>query len=178
MHVAAGETVGSGEALFEIVRDDRVWVRVPVYVGAWREIDAAAAATIRELGAAARESEWKASPVSAPPSANAVAATVDLYYALDNAAAKLRPGEKVSVSVALVTDEKAKVLPWPAVLHDIHGGTWVYEETAARTYVRRRVVIKYVTNNKAVLAAGPAAGAKIVTDGAAELFGTEMGFGK
>jgi len=67
---------------------------------------------------------------------------------------------------------------WSAVVFDIHGGAWVYEKTADRTYTRRRVVVRYVTEGVAVLESGPAAGTKVVTAGAAELFGAETGYSK
>ncbi|MEX2118519.1 MAG: efflux RND transporter periplasmic adaptor subunit [Pirellulales bacterium] len=178
VHAAPGETVGPGEPLFDIVRDDRVWVRVPVYAGAWREIDSEAPAMVRELGAALDSPAWKAEPIAAPPSADAAKLTVDLVYELDNARAQLRPSQKVAATVTLRAEERAKVVPWAAVLHDIHGGAWVYENVSPRTFVRRRVAVKYVAGAQAVLAEGPAVGARIVTDGAAELFGTEFGFGK
>ena len=44
--------------------------------------------------------------------------------------------------------------------------------------VRRRVQVSRVAGDQAVLATGPAVGSKIVTVGAAELFGTEVGFSK
>jgi hypothetical protein len=38
--------------------------------------------------------------------------------------------------------------------------------------------VRYVTGTTAVLAAGPEVGARVVTAGAAELFGAETGFSK
>ena len=70
------------------------------------------------------------------------------------------------------------VVPFNAVLHDIHGGQWVYEAIAPHTYTRRRVQVTRLVGDVAALASGPAVGAKIVTDGAAELFGTEFMTGK
>jgi hypothetical protein len=69
------------------------------------------------------------------------------------------------------------VVPFKAVLYDIHGGAWVYEEVAPHVYARKRVAVEFVDGDEAILAAGPHAGARIVTDGAAELFGTEFGVG-
>ena len=46
-------------------------------------------------------------------------------------------------------------MPWSAVVYDFHGGTWVYERTADRTYTRHRVVVRYVVDGIAVLDAGP-----------------------
>jgi hypothetical protein len=65
-----------------------------------------------------------------------------------------------------------------AVPHDIHGGTWVYENIAPQQYARRRVEVRRVVKSLAVLVRGPTVGAKVVTAGAAELFGTEFGTGK
>jgi hypothetical protein len=54
----------------------------------------------------------------------------------------------------------------------------VYEQTAERTYVRRRVAVRHVVEATAVLASGPPPGSAVVVAGAAELFGTETGFTK
>jgi hypothetical protein len=74
--------------------------------------------------------------------------------------------------------EESLVAPWSAILHDMTGGTWVYENIAPQQYARRRVEVRRVVNSMAVLARGPAVGAKVVTSGAAEIFGTEFGTGK
>jgi hypothetical protein len=70
------------------------------------------------------------------------------------------------------------VVPWSAVIHDINGGTWVYEQTAPHTYSRRRIEVLYVRDRVAALRRGPAVGNSVVKTGAAELFGTEFGVGK
>ena len=69
-------------------------------------------------------------------------------------------------------------MPWSAVVLDIYGGTWVYERTAEHEFVRRRVVVDFVVADRAALSQGPDAGAEVVEQGAAELFGTEIGFSK
>ncbi len=69
-------------------------------------------------------------------------------------------------------------MPFGAVLHDIQGGQWVYVQTGEHTYARRRVQVARLAGVDAVLASGPPVGSKVVTDGAAELFGTEFVTGK
>ena len=64
------------------------------------------------------------------------------------------------------------------MLYDAHGGTWVYQKAGAHAYHRRRVEVKTVVDSLAVLAGGLEPGTEVVTDGAAELFGTEFGIGK
>ena len=84
----------------------------------------------------------------------------------------------MGVALTLKSEAESLTLPWSAVIQDIHGGTWVYEQTGERTYVRRRVAVRYVVDDTAVLAFGPPPGTQVVAAGAAELFGTETGFTK
>ena len=70
------------------------------------------------------------------------------------------------------------VIPDSALINDIHGGVWVYEQTAPHTFARRRVEVRDTQGGLAVLTLGPQAGAKIVVTGAAELYGVEFGAGK
>lgn len=130
------------------------------------------------LGGSRNEPTRAARPVAVPFSPASAPATAELFYELDNADGKLRPGEKVSVAVPLQGEAESSVVPAAAMLYDIHGGTWVYENTAPQTFTRRRVEVRFANGNDAVLARGPKPGSKIVTAGAAELFGTEFGIGK
>ncbi|OHB78670.1 MAG: hypothetical protein A2V98_03380 [Planctomycetes bacterium RBG_16_64_12] len=91
---------------------------------------------------------------------------------------RLRPGEKVAVTLTLLAEKESLVVPWSAVLFDMYGGSWVYEKVAPQTFLRRRVELDFVDGRDAVLARGPEPGAELVAVGAAELFGTEFGFGK
>ncbi len=171
--VGTGQTVAAGTPLFEVVSLAPAWVRVPVYVGDVSLVAPGALAWVSELsGGRARA----ARPVTGPPTADAAAASADLYYELP--AGGWRLGQRVAVTLAQQGTEHRLAVPAAAVVYDISGGTWVYERTADRTYVRRRVELAYVTGDLAVLARGPSVGAVIVTTGAAELFGTEFGIGR
>jgi len=178
VHVRAGQTVAAGTPLIDLVRLTTVWVRVPVYAGEANEIDTSAPAEVQVLGEAADAPGVTTQPIPAPPSANATTAGVDLYYALPNPGSRFRPGERVSVRLPRRESETGLVVPKAALLHDAYGGTWVYIVRESRVYVRQRVVVADITGNLAVLSQGPAAGARVVTDGAAELFGVEFGAGK
>ncbi len=178
LNAQPGQAVPAGAALFEIVDLSRVWVRVPVYVGDQGDLAAGEDADVVPLTSRPGATSKRARPVEAPPSANLLAGTVDLYYELANAEDALAPGQRVGVSIPLIGEAENLTLPWSAVIHDIHGGTWVYEMTAEHTFVRRRILVRFAREDIAVLANGPAVGAKIVTAGASELFGTEIGFSK
>ena len=112
------------------------------------------------------------------PSANALATTVDLYYEVENHDGKLRPGQRVGVTLPLKGEAESLVVPYASVLYDLNGGAWVYEAMGKHVFARRRIVVDHVVGPEAVLALGPKPGTKVVTDGAAELFGTEFGGGK
>ncbi len=154
----------------------RAWVRVAIYSGEVNLLDAKAPASIRTLGSDAKSQS--AAPVAGPPTANALTNTVDWYYQLP-ADSKLRAGERIAVEIPTPeSQEEHLVIPFNAVLHDIHGGQWVYAQTADHAYTRKRIQVARLAGADAVLTTGPAAGTKIVTDGSAELFGTEFMTGK
>ncbi|MCI0684526.1 MAG: efflux RND transporter periplasmic adaptor subunit, partial [Gemmataceae bacterium] len=181
--VAPGATVAAGIELFEVVQTDPLWVRVPVYAGATDELKAGVAAKVRPLGARAEDAVDAPPVTDPPPIADALATSIDLYYRIDNRAGALRPGQKVSVMLELrgPAPGQSLVVPWSAVVHDIHGGTWVYENVGERAFRRRRVEVQYVEEDQdreeAVLASGPPVGTLVATGGAIELLGAEFGFG-
>jgi RND family efflux transporter MFP subunit len=178
VYVSRGQAVASGEPLFDIVRLDTVWVRVPLFVGEADDVDPNAPARVVGLGEAAESEGIVAKPVSAPPSADPSTAAVDLYFSLQNRGELLRPGQRVGVKLTTKGAAARLVVPRAAVLHDAYGGTWVYEVKEPHVYVRRRVSVIDLTDGEAVLDQGPAPGTTVVTAGAAELFGTEFGVGK
>lgn len=175
--ITAGQAVPAGALLFEVTGTNPLWVRVPVYAGAAGSLVRGRSAHVQKLGDRAGAGA-EARAISAPVAGDPSAATVDLYFELANANGAYRPGERVNVALAVAGEEKGLVVPWAAVLFDIHGGTWVYEMIAQHVYARRRVEVRYVAGPSAFLSRGPSAGAKVVTTGAAELFGTEFSTGK
>ena len=172
----AGQTVPSGAALFEVVDLSTLWVRVPLPVGDLDDIDRTKAAQLGKLSAQPGTSLVSALPVAAPPSANALAATIDVYYEVLNSSGHLTPGQRIGVTIPLTDEKESLTVPWSAIVFDVHGGTWVYEQVSPRTYVRRRVVVRYTSGTNAVLGSGPTTGTKVVATGVQELFGAETGF--
>ena len=170
-----GQTVAASAPLFELAQIDTLWVRVAVYAGDVSAIDQSRPVAVRKLGATA--APIPATPVTAPLQGDPAAASVDLHYAISGAANTLRPGERVLVELPLTSTEKGLVVPDTAVLYDIHGATWVYQEVGDHAYARKRVEVARHAGDRAVIRRGLAEGAKIVTAGAAELFGTEFGAG-
>lgn len=176
VHVQSGQQVAAGAPLFEVASLNPIWVKTPVYVGEMSRLAIDQPATIGGLSdPPGAPSERTGKPVVAPPSADPLAATVNVFYEVANPDNGLRPGERVGVTLPLRGDEESLVVPRAALLRDIYGGTWVYEKIADRTYARRRVLVDRVVGDDAVLVQGPGPGAKVVTNGSAEIYGTEFG---
>jgi hypothetical protein len=71
-----------------------------------------------------------------------------------------------------------KVIAHGAVLYDEQGDTWTFTSPAPLTFLRQKIDIDYITGSSVVLRDGPPAGTTVVTEGAAELLGAELGVGE
>lgn len=163
-----------GPAVASLGNQRYVWVRVPVFGSDLAGLQQGQSALISPLGQDG--AKRSARPVDATPSANAVAGTVDLYFALDNRDRAYRVGQRVSVALPLAGGRSEGLsVPTSAILRDIYGGEWVYAKTEADTYVRQRVEVAATEDGRAILSRGLRPGTLVVTAGAAELFGTEFG---
>ncbi len=174
---APGQAVAASAPLVRIAAIDRLWIKVPIYAGDRRAIDLQRGADVLRLDDAKDAPGLHARPVAAPPTANPNASSVDAVFELTGPG-DLMPGERVLVRLSGRGGSNATVIPASALLHDIHGGVWVYEQTAPHLFTRRRVEVRDTTGGLAVLLRGPKPGALIVTTGAAELYGVEFGAGK
>ena len=172
---APGQAVASGAPLFTVAQIDTLWIRVPLYVGDREAVDLGQPAAVSGLGA--ERSAVIATPVAGPQTADPATSSTDLYFSPARPSL-LRVGDRVSVALPLRLSEQGLTVPTAALLYDMHGGTWVYEALDDHKFVRRRVEVKTQIGGKAVIERGLDAGTKVVTDGAAELFGTEFGAGK
>ncbi len=66
-------------------------------------------------------------------------------------------------------------IPNTALLFDKKGQAAAYVVVAPRVFTRSPVVVDHYEGDLAVLASGPPVGARVVTDGSAELSGAEAG---
>jgi hypothetical protein len=65
-------------------------------------------------------------------------------------------------------------VPYAALLYDPEGKTYVYESPRTLRYVREEVRVTRVEDGRVLLSRGPAPGTRVVTTGAAEVYGTEL----
>jgi hypothetical protein len=66
-------------------------------------------------------------------------------------------------------------IPYAALIYDEQGATWTYVTAKPRVYLRTPVDVHRISGDRVVLAAGPPAGTKVVTTGAAEIYSAEFG---
>ncbi|MFC1563040.1 efflux RND transporter periplasmic adaptor subunit [candidate division KSB1 bacterium] len=175
IYVSPDQTVAGGTNLIEITSINPIWIRVPVYVGDLAIIDDQKPALIHSLSDFKGKDVRQAKPITSPLTANPNNASVNLYFELKNSDIKFRPGQRVSATLTLLSSEESLIVPYSAIIYDMYGGAWVYENPSPQIYVRRRVEIHHVTGDLAVLSRGTEAGTNVVTAGVAELFGTEFG---
>lgn len=172
-NVAAEQRRLLGPSVSELDRQPTLWVRVFVSGTDVADVARSSSAQVRALGAT--DGGRSARPVQAPPSANAAAGTVDLYYAIDNRNHDWRVGQRVAVQLPMGRMQAGMFVPGSAILRDIYGGEWVYAQTEPNHYVRQRVEIASIGTDGAILSRGLKPGMRVVTTGAMELFGTEFG---
>ena len=82
--------------------------------------------------------------------------------------------------VALKTDEvrragSRKVIPYTALIYNDEAKTFVYASPKPLEFLRAAVTVDRIEGNRVLLSDGPPVGAKIVTTGATEVYGTEVG---
>jgi hypothetical protein len=86
--------------------------------------------------------------------------------------------QTVAVRDAQVKGAQRKVIPYAAILYDTKGDSWAYTSPEPLRFVRQQVKVDYIDGDQAILTDGPAAGTALVTTGATQLLGLEVGVGK
>jgi RND family efflux transporter MFP subunit len=175
LHAQIGQPIPAAAILFDVAELDPIWVKVPVYVGDLDRLATDRSAGVGSLADPPGVKVRPAQPVVAPPSGDPLAATVHLFYQVDNHDHALRPGQRVGITLPLSGEEASLVVPRSALVRDAQGGTWVYVSIASHAYARQRVFVDRVVGDVAALSSGPKVGAKVVTQGVAELYGAEFG---
>ena len=117
-------------------------------------------------------------PVELEPVTDQVSSMLHVYYYVTEEAKNLNVTDRIRVALPLNSSSVASLaVPYSAVYYDSSGGAWVYVAQEANVFQRHPITIEWISGDWAVLSAGPIPGTKVVTVGAALLFGTE-GFRK
>jgi hypothetical protein len=162
----------------EVADASSVWVRVVLSESEVDEVDRGQPAIVLPLGTdGERGFALTAHAVEIPAVDEPSEAGGVLYYVVDSAEPELAPGQRALVEVTLFGGPR-KVVPYSAVIYGLQGDTWTYTNPEPLVFVRHRITIDYIEKDTAVLLDGPPAGTAVVTVGAAELFGVELGVGQ
>ena len=81
------------------------------------------------------------------------------------------------VTAPVATSGSSMTIPYAAVVYDAQGATWAYVNSQPLVYMREAITVEEIDGDVARLSAGPASGTSVVTTGAAELYGAEIGVG-
>ena len=77
-------------------------------------------------------------------------------------------------TVPIRQNGQEKIIPFEAVIYDAEGKAYAYTAPEPLTFVRKEIKIDRMDGNSAVLSDAPPASTKVVTVGAAEVYGTEF----
>jgi len=183
--VSPGQFVEAGQALFEVADISKVWVRVRMTEAEFNRVDRGLNANILLLESDDADEGLEAEIIEEDDlnelddADEAGDTDFALYYGLDNSDYKLNLGQHVQARVALAGNVVThNVIPYAAVIYDTEGNTWVYTNPEPLTYVRQPIVIDYIEGDRAVLMEGIESGTQVVTVGASELLGAELGVAK
>ena len=84
--------------------------------------------------------------------------------------------ERVDLRTEPTTASGAQTaVDYAALIYDSKGVPWVYTVPRPLTYARTTVVVDRVEGDRVLLSSGPTPGTPVVTVGAAEVYGTELG---
>ena len=136
------------------------WALVPLFL-------AVLLAACSKGPAEEEEGEFANEPLTVTPVKGTDLSTIKI-----TAEAAKRLGLTTQFVVAIGRD---KVIGAGTVLFDPEGKQWVFTNPQPFTYVRQEVQVDHFSGDIAVLAEGPPAGTKVVTLGAAEMYGAETG---
>lgn len=78
---------------------------------------------------------------------------------------------------AAVTVDGQTVVPYAALIYDGQGVPWVYTALDELTFRRVQVEVDRIEGSRVFLSGGLPAGSRVVTVGATEVYGTELGIG-
>ena len=80
--------------------------------------------------------------------------TQALYCIVETSETAFAPEQRVFVEVSMTASEaKQKIVPYAAVLYDLHGETWVYTSPEPLVYVRAPIAVDHIEGDLAVVCA-------------------------
>jgi len=143
--------------------------------GTWSRRAAAVIAMLICLGSQQVPRGLADSP--APPKPESQATIKPMGSDISQVTLLLKAAHRLDIRTAVIREDPSgkRVIPYASIIYDRGGDTWVYTRSAPLTFVRAKVVVELIEGSDAFLKEGPPAGTQVVTVGAAELYGAEIG---
>ncbi len=159
---------------------DEAWIRLMLSEAEWDRVAKDKPARVLPLATRGKlKRELMALPSKFPPLEDPKRTMLTLYYVVKGKDHGLKANDRMRVELQLKGDDrKRKVVPYSALYYDGKGTPWVYVNTKPLTFERQRVEVERIEGESAVLNDGPSVGTRVVTVGAALLYGAEVIFKK
>jgi hypothetical protein len=118
------------------------------------------------------------SATTSAPKVEAITIQEDASTGLKVLTLSEKAAQRLGVETVAVVGSGAQMsIPYAAVVYDAKGQTWAYVAQQPLVYKRAQITVESIDGDLARISAGPANGAQVVTTGAAELYGAEIGVG-
>ena len=118
------------------------------------------------------------STASSAPKTEAITIAEDEASGLKKLTLSEKAAQRLGVETAEVsTTGSTMTIPYAAIVYDAEGKTWTYVTAEPLVYQRAEITVDEIDGESARLSAGPPVGTQVVTTGAAELYGAEIGVG-
>jgi hypothetical protein len=118
------------------------------------------------------------SGASTAPKVEAITIEEDTGTGLKTLTLSEKAAQRLGVETVAVAGSGAQMsIPYAAVVYDAKGQTWAYVTEQPLVYKRAQITVEEIDGDVARISTGPASGTQVVTTGAAELYGAEIGVG-
>lgn len=112
------------------------------------------------------------------PKVEAITIAEDEVTGLKTLTLSEKAAQRLGVETAPVAGTGSQMsIPYAAVVYDAEGKTWTYVNAQPLVYQRAEITVDEIDGDVARLSLGPESGMLVVTTGAAELYGAEIGVG-
>lgn len=162
-HVAQGEQVDTGTAIFRIAQLDKVWVIASVYPKDLGRVAVGQLASVTVQAYPDRAFSGKVTWIAS--TIDERTRTLPIRVEIDNRERLLKPGLFARVAVVTGARKNALVIPLPAVQRQ-KGEDVVFVEEGQGRYARREVTLGVRSGGAVEVIAGLNEGERVVTDGA------------
>lgn len=161
-----GEQVNAGEAIFEIINLDTVWIEAPIFESDLPKLEKLSEAIFTTTASPTKEHTGKIVNIGAVVDEKTRTATVT--FAVANSDKALKVGMQANVRLDASESVDAMLIPKESVL-DHEGKKIVYVLLSGEEFQRREVTLGDSYGDKVAILSGLQAGERVVTQGAYQL---------